>query len=168
MATVNIGIVTSLARHVGVTYAPAVIIVSDGHLNYFTGVITVSKIKQFLKSILPVVTVVRVLAIFITQVHVVMMLQLTDVISFQKFISGAINRNRPRLVLFSHHSTQSLHLLLVAKKHCRFIDFGYVSVSDDNGIILSSLFGIYKQTAILVFKEQSNMPIVSVKVCVSL
>jgi len=59
MKSVNIGIATSLARHVGVTYAPAVIVVSDGHVNHFTGAITASKIKQFLKSVLPVVTVVR-------------------------------------------------------------------------------------------------------------
>jgi len=94
-----------------------------------------------------------------------MVLQFTDVSSFQKFISGAINRNRPRLVLFSHHSTQSLHLSLVAKKHCQFIDFGYVSLSGDSGVVISLLFGIYKQTTILVFKEHSNIPVVSVKVC---
>lgn len=56
MATVNIGVTVSLAQHVGVTYAPAIIAVSDGHLNYFTGTFVVSEIKKFLRSVLPSVT----------------------------------------------------------------------------------------------------------------
>lgn len=58
MATVNIGISVSLAKHVGVTYAPAIIAVSDGHLNYFTGSIVIPEIKKFLKTVLPAVTMV--------------------------------------------------------------------------------------------------------------
>ena len=61
MATVNIGTAVSLARHVGVTYAPAIIVVSDGRLNYFTGSISVSQIKKFLRGVLPDVPVVSML-----------------------------------------------------------------------------------------------------------
>lgn len=60
MATVNIGVAVSLARHVGVTYAPAIIVVNDGYLSYFAGSITVSEIKKFLRNVLPDVTVVSV------------------------------------------------------------------------------------------------------------
>ena len=49
MVTVNVGVAVSLAQHVGVTYAPAVVAVSDaGCLNHFTGAISVSEIKKFL------------------------------------------------------------------------------------------------------------------------
>ena len=58
MVTVNIGVAVSLAQHVGVTYAPAVAAVSDGRLYHFTGTISVSEIKKFLKTILPNVIVV--------------------------------------------------------------------------------------------------------------
>ena len=58
MATVNIGISVSLAKHVGVIYAPALIAVNDGHLRYFTGNIVIPQIKKFLKSVLPAVTMV--------------------------------------------------------------------------------------------------------------
>lgn len=60
MATVNIGVAVSLARHVGVTYAPAIIVVNDGYLSYFAGSITISEIKKFLRNVLPDVTVVSV------------------------------------------------------------------------------------------------------------
>ena len=53
MATVNTGVSPLLAQHVGVTFAPAVIAVSDGRLYPFAGTISVSEIKKFLKSILP-------------------------------------------------------------------------------------------------------------------
>ena len=60
MVTVNVGVAVSLAQHVGVTYAPAVVAVSDGRLYHFTGTISVSEIKKFLKTVLPNVIVVSV------------------------------------------------------------------------------------------------------------
>ena len=93
-----------------------------------------------------------------------MLLQLTDVPSFQQFVSKAIYRNRPRVIVCSSYSSPSLHVLLNAKKHRRFIDFGYVSVSDDSNDALSSLLELSSHTAILVFKEQSN-PVFNMKVC---
>jgi len=62
MATVNIGISVSLAKHLCVTYAPAVVAINDGHLNYFTGTIATSEIKKFLKGLLPNVALVSVLS----------------------------------------------------------------------------------------------------------
>lgn len=64
METVNIGVSVSLAKHVGVTYAPAVTVVSDGHLNYFTGTIEISEIKKFLMSVLPEVAMVSTVICF--------------------------------------------------------------------------------------------------------
>ena len=64
METVNIGVSVSLAKHVGMTYAPAVMVVSDGHLSYFTGTIEISEIKKFLMSVLPEVTMVSIIICF--------------------------------------------------------------------------------------------------------
>ena len=61
MVTVNVGVAVSLAQHVGVTYAPAVVAVSNaGCLYNFTDTISVSEIKKFLKTVLPNVIVVSV------------------------------------------------------------------------------------------------------------
>lgn len=92
-------------------------------------------------------------------------MQLADISSFQQFISEAIIRNRPRLIVCSYYSTPSLHLLLAAKRHCQFIDFGYVSLSSDNSASLSHWLGLSTvRTAMFVYKEQ-RIPVVSVKVC---
>lgn len=94
------------------------------------------------------------------------MLQFTGISSLQQFISEAISRNRPRLIVCSSYSNPSLHLLMVAKKHCQFIDFGYISHSGDNSATLSHWLGLpaHVRTAIVVFKEH-NIPVVSIKVC---
>ena len=70
------------------------------------------------------------------------------------------------MIVCSSYSIPSLHVLLNAKRHRQFIDFGYVSLSDDNSVALASWLGLskYIQTAILIFKEQ-NTPVFSVKVC---
>lgn len=64
----------------------------------------------------------------------------------------------------NQYSTPSLHILVVAKRHHQFIDFGYVSLSSDKTAALSTWLGLSTngQTAILVFKEQ-NIPVFSVK-----
>ena len=59
MVTINIGMAVSLAHHVGVTYAPAIVAVNDGRSFYFTGTFSLSGIKKFLRSVLPSVIVVR-------------------------------------------------------------------------------------------------------------
>lgn len=54
----------------------------------------------------------------------------------------------------------------MAKRHRRFIDFGYVSLSSDNSATLANWLDLptHVRTAILVYKEQSA-PVFSKKVC---
>ena len=140
-----------LAQNVGVSYAPAVAAVSDGRLYHFTGTISVSEIRKFLKTILPNVIVVSA-SLFHGQYYVCVCYSL----QMYHYFSNLFLRPLIGLIVCSSYSIPSLHVLLNAKRHRQFIDFGYVSLSDDNSVALASWLGLskYIQTAILLFKDR--------------
>jgi len=64
MATVHTGIALRLVRLVGVTHAPSIVAVNDGHLVHFKGYITTANLKQFLRDLLPSIVMVSVLFVY--------------------------------------------------------------------------------------------------------
>jgi len=90
-------------------------------------------------------------------------LQLKDVANFNEFLHHTIVRNRPRLVVCSQRPSPSLLMLMVAKKHKQFIDFGFV---DMKSATLSRHLGVHKDNSasILMFKDDEIAPVVNIKV----
>ena len=84
------------------------------------------------------------------------------------FISGSIEANKPRLVLFSPHSHPSLLYKAVAFSNQPVAEFGFVSTEKATGKSLEVLeqFGVsWKMKKLMVFKEYPT-PSVVVEVCV--
>jgi len=63
MASVHTGIALRLVRSVGVTHAPSIVAVNDGHLVHFKGYITTANLKQFLRDLLPNIVMVSTVCI---------------------------------------------------------------------------------------------------------
>ena len=63
MTTVHTGIALRLVRFVGVTHAPSIVAVNDGHLVHFKGYITTANLKQFLRDLLPSIVMVSTIGI---------------------------------------------------------------------------------------------------------
>ncbi len=94
--------------------------------------------------------------------------------SLEPFLSQAIARNRPRVILFSPRTNPSLLYKLTAFSHQRTIDFAFVSTDltrNPGNQLLLSRFGIWKSDrSLLAFKEYHEEPALTLDVrhCVCL
>ncbi len=79
------------------------------------------------------------------------------------FLSEAIARNRPRLVLFTPRDSPSLLYKLTAFAHQRTADFGFVTTVRGDGVLLQR-FGVrIGEKRLAVFKEY-HLPTTVMKV----
>ena len=82
------------------------------------------------------------------------------------FLSQAVARNRPRVLLFSQRETPSLLFKLTAFAHQSSADFAYVSTDPAHlGTAVSQRFHVLpRERRLMLFKEDCSQPALEVEV----
>jgi hypothetical protein len=131
MASVHRSQHYSIARHCSVERVPDIVAVLNRRVFRYHGPTQTRSVRNFVKSTLP------------------SMAELTAQ-EVDSFIADAINRNKPRVILFSPHPQPSLLYKALAFSNQLVADFGFVTTDKQN----LSKFGVsQKSNKLLVFKE---------------
>ncbi|XP_078485746.1 dnaJ homolog subfamily C member 16-like [Ciona intestinalis] len=141
VGTIDTTFTTRVAASLGVSRIPTTVVIYNGRYAYYKGVISYQNLKNFVKDQLPS--------------HLVKTLTPENV---DGFLGGVKQDDRPRAVLFTSQPSPTLLYTLMALKHQKYIEFGFVSFSPATKTI-ADRFGVKGHgPTLLIFKENQTKP----------
>nr|XP_026694432.1 dnaJ homolog subfamily C member 16-like [Ciona intestinalis] len=141
VGTIDTTFTTRVAASLGVSRIPTTVVIYNGRYAYYKGIISYQNLKNFVKDQLPS--------------HLVKTLTPENV---DQFLGGVKQDDRPRAVLFTSQPSPTLLYTLMALKHQKYIEFGFVSFSPTTKTI-ADRFGVKGQgPTLLIFKENQTKP----------
>ncbi|XP_076818892.1 dnaJ homolog subfamily C member 16-like [Clavelina lepadiformis] len=148
VGTVDTTFTKRIATSLRVSKVPTTVVIFQEQYSYYQGIISYENLKNFVNQQLP-----HYLVKIVTSSNA------------DKFLRKVEMDDKPRVLLFSKQLSPTLLYKLMAMKHQKYIEFGFVSFATSGWYKVGRKFGVKDSSgpSLLVFKENPLKPAVTLQ-----